>query len=451
MSVWIFAVCAVIYLLLQTIKIMLASICVRRIRKQSAQRESAAASIDPHATSIARASITIAQAILSGDSQLHATLANNTASLPVGVRFYWMIDVADDVALDTALQISPMARVVTVGGEMSDERNGVLSRQRAIRSEADDRITIFLCPEAPSDCNPKTFKLAIALENSSSDYFVVLDDDTTIQDDSLSSAICSLAVNDLYTGLPYYQRGSNLWSDCVAHFVNNNSILTYLPPLLFFPTISINGMFYVCKTARLREIGGFRAIQHDLCDDYALHRLMQKYGRSIEQGVTCQEIATTIVNAKHYLRLMHRWSLFAIMLHRDQRPAVQAYLAGFLALPPVLLNVSCIAAFLSAVAGNWQSVLILIVFLTVRGRVIALAQYQVFGSALSTNPFVSLLIELLQPIHLVNALLLRTIDRLFATYTIQAGFGCRSFAAHRTGLPHEESCSMKSSYQSWIT
>lgn len=283
MNAWIFGTCAVVYLLLQIIKVVLASICVHRIRERSTQRELSAASVESHATNIAGANIAIA-------------------------------------------------------------------------------------------------------------------------------AIHSLSENDLYTGLPYYKRGSNLWSDCVAHFVNNNSVLTYLPPLLLFPTVSINGMFYVSQTATLRELGGFQAIQQDLCDDYALHRLLLKHGRSVEQGVTCQEIATTIIDAKHYLRLMHRWNLFAIILHRDQPLAVQAYLACFLALPPVLLNLVCLAALLSAVAGNWQIVWFLTVFLVARSSVIALAQYQVFGRALSMNPFVSLLAELLQPIHLVSALLTRTID-----------------------------------------
>ena len=57
-------------------------------------------------------------------------------------------------------------------------------------------------------------------------------------------------VRSLY-GASRYDVGATFWSSLTAHFVNNNSILTYLPVLAVLRPLTINGMFYVMRTGAI--------------------------------------------------------------------------------------------------------------------------------------------------------------------------------------------------------
>ncbi len=312
-----------------------------------------------------------------GRPLLQNTLLANVQQLSNATKFLWMIDTVDREAQEIAENI------------------------RSIHPSAADRIQVQLCEQSPNDCNPKTWKLAKALSLVTTDALVVLDDDTTIDCDSIGAAIASLERYDLYTGLPTYKRAKNFCGDLVTHFVNSNSILTYLPPLEIFPPLTINGMFYVARTSTLRAIDAFRAIQHELCDDYALHKHFSKNDKSVVQGVSVQSINTSIETWESYFRLMHRWNLFAIILIRDLGWVQQFVLFLFLGLPSLLL-ISQIA--FAAVSLNVLAMLVLFGVLVLRMTTISLLQYLVVGHVLSMNWISSVVAELLQPVHVLRAL-----------------------------------------------
>ena len=58
-------------------------------------------------------------------------------------------------------------------------------------------------------------------------------------------------------------------------------------------------------------MGGFAPIAGQLCDDYALASLVKQHGGTIRQGITPQYLQTTVAGPSQYVRLMHRWFLFA--------------------------------------------------------------------------------------------------------------------------------------------
>ena len=207
-----------------------------------------------------------------------------------------------------------------------------------------DRIEIIWCDPPPETVNPKIYKLDKAWPRIETPVFAVLDDDTTISDRNLRIAVAALARCDLYTGIPCYKSAGGFWDSLVTHFVNNNSIMTYLSMLPLVGPLSINGMFYVMRTETLRELGGFSSIRTRLCDDYAVARLLLDNGRRIHQGIAPQYLYTSVAGPGHYAQIMHRWFLFAGFLVRDQRLAVRILLLVMLGLPALLLWMGLIAA-----------------------------------------------------------------------------------------------------------
>jgi len=310
------------------------------------------------------ADITVLQPILGGDPFLEDALRRN---LGQPARFLWLVD--------------------------EDDAEG----QRVTRALACERVEIVLCPPAPAGANPKTAKLQLGLEHVTTESFAVLDDDAMLSDHQLQRAMAALRSCTLYTGLPCYLRGGNVWSSLVTHFVNNNSILTYLPPLPVVGPLSINGMFYVMRAGDLRAMGGFTPIVRQLCDDYALATLIKRNGGTIRQGITPQFLHTTVPDARHYVRLMHRWFLFANRLVRDQPARIQLLLAIFLGLPPLLLWIGALCPPL------W------LVLLVVRHLALRRLQRRVFGVLPHLNPLTSIASELLQPLHWLHASLQRTL------------------------------------------
>jgi ceramide glucosyltransferase len=339
------------------------------------------------------APITILQPILGGDPFLEDALRANLANAPSSALFFWLVD--------------------------EDDMEG----RRVTTSIDDPRIRRLLSPPPRADENPKTAKLQRALEQIDTPYFAVLDDDTILEPDHLGRALAALQSCTLYTGLPCYLAGANLWSSLVAHFVNNNSILTYLALLPLAPPLTINGMFYVMRTDDLRAMNGFAPILSKLCDDYALAAQVKQHGGTIRQGITPQFLRTTVPDARRYTAIMQRWFLFANVLLRDQPAKVQLLLIPFLGLPPLFFALS----FLS-IAGGVKTTIALAGALIVRHALLRNLHKTIFelqhpaqpatpdsqpvspadrqpptANPVQFNPITSILSELLQPLHWLHA------------------------------------------------
>lgn len=322
-----------------------------------------------------RAPITVLQPILSGDPLLEQTLRANLQQWNDDVRVLWLVD--------------------------EDDREG----QRVTSSARDARVTIVLCPPPRAHENPKSAKLQRVLAQIETPYVAILDDDTILSPDHLGRAMHALQSCTLYTGLPCYLAGANLWSSLVSHFVNNNGILTYLALLPLTPPLTINGMFYVMRAEELRAMGGFTSIVSKLCDDYALAALVKAHGGTIRQGITPQFLRTTVPDARRYAAIMQRWFLFANVLLRDQPPKLQLLLVPFLGLPPLFFALS----FLS-IAGGLIPTLFLAIGLMVRHTLLRNLHRTILTmtpppeiQTIAFNPLTSILSELLQPLHWLHA------------------------------------------------
>lgn len=302
--------------------------------------------------------ITILQPILGGDPGLADALQHNLATAPSNARFLWLVD--------------------------EDDAEG----QRVTRALQNERVEIVMCPPPRARENPKSAKLERALPHVATPYVAVLDDDTMLAPEHLNRAIAALDGCTLYTGLPMYLRGVNIWSSLVAHFVNNNSAMTYLPLLPLIPPLTINGMFYAMHTQSLRDLGGFAPIVDKLCDDYALATLIRSHGGTIRQGTTRQQLRTTVRDARHYIAIMQRWFLFANVLLRDQPAKIQLLLIPFLGLPPLLFVLSFLSIF-----GGVIPTIALLAMLIIRAVI------------LRGSPLLSIASELLQPLHWLHAAL----------------------------------------------
>lgn len=318
-------------------------------------------------------SITILQPILGGDPALEQTLQANLQHAPAGVHFVWLVDDGDCAGLDVTQRLQDRTQC---------------------------SVRIVRCPACGEGINPKSFKLHLALAEVTTEFVAVLDDDTILAPGHLQRGMAALANCDLYTGLPRYSSRGGPWSNLVAHFVNNNSIATYLSLLDATGPLTINGMFYVMRAETLRRMGGFEPIIGQLCDDYAIAQLVRQHGGRIRQGVTSQLLQTSLSGPRQYLRQMHRWFLFANVLVRDQSIGIQFLLVILLGLPPLLLWFSFLC-----LAGGWPGVLVLLVTLVVRHTLLRLMHRRVFNQPLSFSWLMSLVAELLQPIHLLHACL----------------------------------------------
>jgi ceramide glucosyltransferase len=336
---------------------------------------------------IESATVTVLQPILSGDPLLERALRTNLESTTEAAQFLWLLDEDD-------------AEAWRIANELVERFPG--------------RVKLESCPPVEEGVNPKVVKLHQALPNVTTDFVAVLDDDTMLLDENLPKAVAMLESCDLYTGLPCYVADGNLWTSLVAHFVNNNAVLTYLPLLGFAKPLTINGMFYIMRTDRLRALGGFEPILRRLCDDYALARLARRGGCDIVQGITPQYLRTSISGPGHYFRLMHRWFLFANTLVTDQNLGVTLVLFLTLGLPPLLLWIG-----LASLAGGVLGAMAFIGALVVRHLVLRSLHRLVLKRLPHFSPAVSLLAELLQPIHWGHAMLQRVI--VWRTRTIRPG------------------------------
>lgn len=322
--------------------------------------------------------VTICQAILSGDPQLESLLGENLRSLP-GVRFLWLID-EDDID----------AQSIT---------------SKLMDSHGEKRIVVKEFSKAPDGVNPKVFKLDGAQEYIKTPFLVVLDDDTTLNLLGLQALINALEHSQLSTGLPYYRNADSNYSNLLGQFVNNNSSQTYLSLLKLTNPVSINGMCYALRLETLNGIQGFGSVLRHLTDDLAMADQIINSGGTIHQTSLPLELTTTIETLPEYLRQMHRWFLFAILLMRRQSLGINLTISILHGVPPLLL-ISILG--LSLIYMSIQSIYIVGLILVVRAIVLSYVQIRISGK-LRHNLILSIVSELFQPLHLCHALCSKTI------------------------------------------
>lgn len=328
-------------------------------------------------TSVATGETTVLIPIASGDPELEAILRSNLQTAPATARFLFLIDEGD-----------------AEGQRIAD----------ALQGESPiGRLEVAVCPPPHANENPKTTKLVIGLDRVQTEYVAVLDDDTILQPDHLGFAIAALATCDLYTGLPCYLPGKNVWSSLVAQFVNDNSVLTYLPLAALMPPMTINGMYYVMRTETLRRYGGFAPIAAMLSDDYALARHVRDQGGIIRQGTALLSLRTTVPDAARYFGLMHRWNVFALFQVFDQPLTRQPLLAVLLGTPPVFFWIGILLSPISVWAAGMTALALALrqaIHAWLRQRI---KSANAASNSIATNAVLSIASELLQPLHMVHA------------------------------------------------
>ncbi|RFF51791.1 glycosyltransferase family 21 protein [Xanthomonas campestris] len=325
-----------------------------------------------------QAEVAILQPILGGDAHLQQVLVANLQELP-NAQFAWLLD-ADDAAGNAA------------AATLVAQHPGV-------------RIARITVPPAPPGINPKAWKLHHALPQVQAPITLILDDDAQLGSAALAHLLHDLAHADLVTALPYYQDGSTLAGRLLAQFVNNNAALTYLGWLPWAAPLTINGMCYVGRTQQLQAWGGFAPLLDQLTDDLAFAAHVRAQGGRIWQSTAPVAMRTALPDLGSYVRQMHRWMLFALLLLRRQRPAVKLAIGALHGLPPWLLIATLLAACLQPGALSFAAVAGL---LTVRAAVLCLLQWRTTGAS-RHRPLLSLAAECLQPLHLLHAALVRTI------------------------------------------
>jgi len=330
----------------------------------------------PQDLSLPRRTLTVAQAILSGDAALKDMLESNLKSLS-GQRFLWLCDEDDAVGLSIAREL-----MAAYPGE---------------------EIILEICPPCPPARNPKLFKLIHGTPRMDTPLVLVLDDDTHLPRASAAVLAQHAATHGIATGLPSYRNGRGLPSLLLAQFVNNNSVTTYLSLLPLLPPISINGMCYVIKA---EHAGIFANIGHHLTDDLALAMAIKESGGSIYQSSYPQVIATEVADPAHYMRMMHRWYLFALLLLKRQPPGYQALICLLHGWHPLLLW--GLLGFALAVP-SWPLLGVASCFLGIRSAILIGLQRKFF-KRVPHRFFASLFSELLQPWHLLHAVMVRRID-----------------------------------------
>lgn len=334
--------------------------------------------------------VTILQPILGGDPRLAATLATNLAALP-RARFLWLLD--------------------------ADDRAGQAAARQALAACPAAAVELVKCPPPPAGVNPKLHKLALAEPRVTTARLAVLDDDTTLPASTLAALLAALDRGAaLATALPVYAHGRDLWSTLVGQFVNNQSLLTYLPTLVWQAPITINGMAFALDTAAWRARGGFSPLVRHLTDDLAVARAVRAAGGAIHQAPETVEVATTIHGARHYRQIMHRWFVFASLLLRGEPPARRAVLLALHGAPPLLLWGALIAAASTPNAATLAPMAALIV---VRARILIGTQRGIAGRARHA-PIASLLAELVQPLHFLHAQFSRTIHWRARRYHVRS-------------------------------
>jgi len=250
--------------------------------------------------------VSIIQPVLSGDPTMAACLEHNL-QLKGAVEYIWLIDNDDDEGLRIC---------------------------RALRASYPDlSIQLVTVPAPPDGYNPKSFKLIEGRKVAQGDVICVLDDDTMLPTDALEVTLPFLDQPGvgLAFGLPYYVNFANGWSSMVSTFVNSNSLLTYVPYTALSQPFTINGMYYVLRSAVLDAMGGFEVIKHMFSDDFAIAHLCRSHGYSLAQTPVCHGISTQVRDAKHYFNLLQRWFVYpreSVLRYVSFRDRILVYIFG---------------------------------------------------------------------------------------------------------------------------
>nr|WP_283161843.1 glycosyltransferase family 2 protein [Xanthomonas nasturtii] len=324
------------------------------------------------------AEVAILQPILGGDAHLQDVLTANVQALPQA-QFVWLLD--------------------------ADDRPGNAAADAVIAQSPQLRITRMLVPPAPPGINPKAWKLDYALPHITAPVSLILDDDAHLSGPALSQLLRDLAHADVVTALPYYHDSATVAGRLLAQFVNNNAALTYLGWLPFAAPLTLNGMCYAARTAQLRTWGGFSALLEQLTDDLAFATLVRARGGRLWQSTAPVAMRTAMPDLPGYLRQMHRWMLFALILLRRQRLGVRSAIGMLQGLPPVLLLAMLIGA---CVQHTWPAASSVVIVLLARALLLCGVQWRVTG-AVRHRVLLSIIAECLQPLHLLHAALVRTI------------------------------------------
>jgi ceramide glucosyltransferase len=291
-----------------------------------------------------------------------------------------------------------------------------------LKSFYKERVRIESYDQPPPGINPKTFKLDRALGGVRSTFFIVLDDDTILPPTTLEALVRLLEFSDLATALPGYLMVGGVPSRLLSSFVNNNAVATYLTLLPFknpitinrmcvalrtadpfINPITINGMCYALRTDDFRRIGGFSLITDHLTDDLAVAQLIKQNGGRIFQSFSPVFVSTHVTSFKQYFKQMHRWFVFALLLVKTQPAGVSLTIGLLNSLHPIILWAIALIVIYQK-SGLW--ILGLLLFL--RAFVIVSLNRKV-GNCQWHAPLSSIVSELLQPLHLAHATLVKTI------------------------------------------
>lgn len=335
------------------------------------------------------AGVDVAQAILSGDPRLADVLADTVRALP-DARFLWLVDEGDAAAQATCAALKTAHPAA--------------------------EIDVIVTPPAPDRTNPKLWKLEAARRVSSAPVLLVLDDDTRMSAPTLGALMRALETHDLATSLPVYRPGSDWPSQLLAQFVANNAAVTYLSLQPWIAPVTINGMAYAIRRATLDAMGGFAPLFAHLTDDLAVATRVRAGGGALAQVAATHEVETTVRDLGHYRQLMHRWTLFALLLLRTQPIRVQALVTLVLGVPPVLLMLQVLRAWLVPSPVAW---VVLGVVLTIRSIVIV-SLHRAVGTPGLHRAGASIASELWQPLHLVHALVSPVIVWRTRRYRVRA-------------------------------
>lgn len=321
--------------------------------------------------------VTLVQPILSGDPALESVLEANLLALN-GVHFHWLTDNDDTLAAEVIARL----------------------QQRYPHHTID----VLLSPPPPEGVNPKLYKLDRALGRVTTTHLLVLDDDAHLTAQSLRQMLAVLDENTLVTALPWYQPSGALPCQLLAQFVNDNSAMTYLPLLPFSPPLTLNGMCYAIPVTTLKRTDGFTPLLRFLTDDLALASHLDRHQVRIIQSAAPVCVQTSVAGLRAYFRQMHRWFLFATLLLREKSLPVNGLIFLLQGLHPLLLW----GMILMALRGGPVTWIVLATCLLVRQGVLSGLQ-RTLSQRIPTRPVLSLVSELLQPLHLFHALLNRTI------------------------------------------
>lgn len=350
----------------------------------------APAAVEPTDAEVAR--VVVVQPILSGDPGLEDALRDNLISL-AGARVCWLVDEDDAEA----------RRIV---GRLAEQ----LGRSVDGGLDGGTRLDVVLCAPAPDGVNPKLAKLQPALDAADdAEVFLVLDDDTRLPRASLGALLGGLDRATLATGLPGYLPGRTVWARLVEQFVDNNAAMTYLP----MAPVTINGMTWAMRVADLRALGGLTPVLRHLTDDLAVAGAVLGSGGTICQTASPQWITTSVDGPGHYVRLMHRWMLFANLLLRRQPLTTVARISVLHGTHPSLLWAVLVGSVRERRAAP------LLAVLTGRALLLRHLQRRIHGRPLH-RPALSLVSELVQPLHLGHGAVQRTIRWRTRTYRVRS-------------------------------